>query len=100
MRHLGVGKPSGSHVAEILGSGQPALLALLLVRRGLALGNGFFGVEQLFAGHRQGNAGRPVTADGQRFPPAVETVIVAEGDGTGCRYRHVHAVTVGCLVSQ
>lgn len=47
------------HFPERLGGGQPALLALLFQRGGLALGDGFLGVNQLFAGGCQRNAAAP-----------------------------------------
>jgi len=79
-------------------SGQAALLALLFVRWRLALGDGLLGVDQFFAGHRQRNTRRPIPSNGQRLAPAIETVIVAEGDGTGGRYHYVHAVAVRSLL--
>ena len=98
--HPSASQPLGGHVAEVLGGGQAALLALLLVRRRLALGDGLLGIQQLFAGHRERNARRPVAANGQGLAAAVETVIEAEGDGTGGRYRHIHSIPVRSLISQ
>jgi hypothetical protein len=82
-------QPLGAHVAEALGGGHAAHITLLLVRWGLALGDDLVGVDQLFTGHCQRNTGRPVPFNGQRLAPTIETVIVAEGDGTGSRYRYV-----------
>lgn len=98
--HLGVRQPLERYIAEVLGCGQPALLTLLLQCRGTASSNGLLGVEQLFAGQSQGDAARAVATDGQGLTAPVETVIVAEGDGTGGRYRHVHPIPVRSLISQ
>lgn len=97
--HAGIGQPAGQHVAKGLGRSQPALLALLLQRGGLALSDSLLGVDQPFAGQGQRNPGWPIAADGQRLAATVETVVVAEGDGTDGRYRHVHSVAVRSLIS-
>jgi len=76
------------------------MLALFLVRRGLALGAGLLGVAQFFTCRGQRDARFPLTADGQSFLPAIETTIVTEGDGTDGRYRLAHAISVGILASQ
>src|SRR5260370_11653080 len=86
-------------VAKGLGGGRSAFFALLLKRGRLALGEGPLCVDQLLAGQGKGDAGRPIADDGQRLTAPVETVIVAEGDGTGRRYRHVHPIAVGSLIS-
>ncbi|AKE03393.1 hypothetical protein XM57_10855 [Burkholderia cepacia] len=96
--HPGAGQPFLGHFAKGLGGGQPAFLALLLQRRGLAQGDGLLGIDQLFARQGQRHAGRSIATDGQRLPASVKTAIVAEGDGTDRRYRHVHSVAVKSLV--
>lgn len=97
--HAGIGQPAGQHVAKGLGRSQPALLALLLQRGGLALSYHLLGVNQPFASQGQRNPSRPVAADGQRLVATVETVVIAEGDGTDGRYRHVHPIAVRSLIS-
>src|SRR5690606_14630501 len=83
---------------EILGGVEAPLSALLLKRGRLAQGDHTLGIEQLLASHGQGNASWPIAADGQRFSASIETVVVAKGDGTGRRYRHVHTIAVESLV--
>lgn len=42
-------------------------------------------------------AGQPVPAERERLAAPVETVVVAEGDDTGGRYHHVHAIAIKTL---
>lgn len=97
--HARTREPLLGHFPKGLGGGQPALLALLFQCGRRALGDGFLRVDQLFASECQRNASGFVVADGQRFAAAVETVIVAEDNGTDGRYRHVRPVSVQTLVN-
>ncbi|MCY1229794.1 hypothetical protein D9M72_421810 [compost metagenome] len=96
--HARTGQPLRQRFTEILGSVQAPFSALLLKRGRLAQGDHALGIEQLLASHGQGNASWPIAPDGQRFSASIETVVVAKGDGTGRRYRHVHPIAVGSLV--
>lgn len=92
--HSGACKPLLSHLVEGFSGGQAAFLALLLKWGRLDLSDGFLGVDQFFTSKRQRSTSRSVAANGEGFAASVETVVLAEGDGTGRRYRYVHPVAV------
>lgn len=49
--------------------------------------------------HRPARYCQAIAPKGQGFPASVETVIVAKGDGTAGRYRHVNPIAMRSLMN-
>lgn len=94
-----IDQPAFRHLAEGPGGRQPPLGPLLLQHRGKALIDRALGAEQPLACHGQRHARRSVPSKRERLAASVETVVVAEGDGTGGRYRHVHTIAIKNLIN-
>jgi len=85
-------------VTESLGFGATSLLSPLLQGWRNAVAYQLLGIQQLFPRRGERDATKTVAANRQRLAPAIDALIVPEGNGARRQNCHIRAVAVSNFV--